>query len=174
MKSCSFFGHRNLILSEQEKEKLKGILIDLIINKNVSTFLFGSRSNFNELCFSLLYNLKQTYPYLCLIAYDCAHEDSITIEDKIRYEKIVNIENIKYYDKKIKLKSVLSAGRLAYVVRNQEMIDDSDYCCFHFKEDFIPPKTRQGKRCVLYTQPKSGTKLALDYAKKKGKEIILI
>ena len=174
MKSCSFFGHRNLILSEEEIEKLKKILIDLIENKNVRNFLFGSRSLFNGLCFSLLYKLKKKYPFLCLIAYDCAHEDSIAIDDKVKYDRMQVFQNIEYFDKKIKLNRVFSAGRLAYVVRNQEMIDNSDYCCFYFKEDYRPPKMKQSKRSILEVQPKSGTKLALDYARRKEKEIILI
>jgi len=49
-KIYSFFGHRNVVVAEELKEKLKAIIENLIVNHNVLTFLFGSRSNFDYLC----------------------------------------------------------------------------------------------------------------------------
>ena len=49
-KICSFFGHRNIVVTEELKEKVKEIIEDLIVNHNVLTFLFGSRSDFDYLC----------------------------------------------------------------------------------------------------------------------------
>ena len=49
MKSCSFIGHRKINESEELKSKLYNIVEDLILNKNVTEFLFGSRSDFDNL-----------------------------------------------------------------------------------------------------------------------------
>lgn len=45
-KICSFFGHRNVVPSEELKSKIKDKVEELINNDNVLTFLFGSRSRF--------------------------------------------------------------------------------------------------------------------------------
>ena len=62
-----------------------------------------------------------------------------------------------YYPKKI-----ISAGRAAYVERNYEMIDNSRFCIVYYDEANAP------------TTRKSGTKIALDYAIKKQKNIIIL
>ena len=51
--SC-FFGHREINETEELKLKLTEIIEKLIVKKKVDTFLFGSKSKFNNLC------LKQT------------------------------------------------------------------------------------------------------------------
>ncbi|MBQ8443844.1 MAG: hypothetical protein IJX25_00625 [Clostridia bacterium] len=54
------------------------------------------------------------------------------------------------------------------------MIDDSEYCLFYYDEDYQPEKRKSSKRSVLYYQPKSGTRLAYEYAKRKKKKVINI
>ena len=58
-KICSFFGHRNVVVTEELKEKVKSIIEDLIVNHNVLTFLFGSRSDFDYLCHLVVTELKR-------------------------------------------------------------------------------------------------------------------
>lgn len=43
---CSFFGHRTINETEELKSKLYEIVEKLIIEKQVDTFLFGSKSRF--------------------------------------------------------------------------------------------------------------------------------
>ena len=74
MKTCSFFGHRDTEQSEELKQKVKDIVERLIVEKSVDTFLFGSRSNFDELCHIVVTELKEKYPYIRRIAYLCKHE----------------------------------------------------------------------------------------------------
>ena len=62
-----------------------------------------------------------------------------------------------YYPEKI-----MNSGRASYVERNYEMIDKSDYCVVYYDELNIP------------SIRKSGTKIALDYAIKKCKNIISV
>ncbi len=56
----------------------------------------------------------------------------------------------------------MNAGKASYVERNYAMIDKSSYCVVYYDELNIP------------TARKSGTKIALDYAIKKGKNIMVI
>lgn len=57
---------------------------------------------------------------------------------------------------------MLNAGKAAYVERNCEMIDNSGACVVYYDERYTPPKKDR----------KSGTKIAYDYAMKKGVWII--
>ena len=57
---------------------------------------------------------------------------------------------------------MIDAGKAVYIERNCEMIDNSRFCVVYYDENYIP--SRKNK--------KSGTKIAYDYAVKKGKEII--
>ena len=59
-------------------------------------------------------------------------------------------------------KEIMNAGRASYVERNYEMIDSSQFCIVYYDEQSAP------------TTRKSGTKIALDYAIKKRKNVISI
>ena len=52
--TCSFFGHRKIDITEELKQKVEEVIKDLIVNHNVQIFLFGSRSNFDDLCFEIV------------------------------------------------------------------------------------------------------------------------
>ena len=56
---------------------------------------------------------------------------------------------------------VLGAGKAVYIERNYEMINKSRYCIFYYDEKCAP------------TARKSGCKLALEYAHKQHKEIMV-
>ena len=66
-KICSFFGHRKIDITKELKEKVKEIIENLIINHNVFTFLFGSRSDFDHLCHLVVTELKQKYGKILII-----------------------------------------------------------------------------------------------------------
>ena len=56
MKAC-FIGHRNIDRTETLKSKLKETVLTLI-NKGVTTFLFGSMSDFDKLSLEVVSELK--------------------------------------------------------------------------------------------------------------------
>lgn len=58
MSSCCFIGHRNAVLSNEQKIKLRQILEKLIKDNHVTQFLFGSKSAFDDICYSKLDNCK--------------------------------------------------------------------------------------------------------------------
>ena len=49
-KTCCFFGYRKIDETAELKNKLCGIIENLIVNEKVDTFLFGSKSQFDDLC----------------------------------------------------------------------------------------------------------------------------
>ena len=152
-KTCCFFGHREINETEVLKTKLMEIIEKLIVDENVDTFLFGSKSQFNSLCLELVTELKEKYPHIKRIyvraeyPYISEHYKNYLLES---YEDT-------YYPEKI-----IGSGRAAYVERNYEMINKSQYCIVYYDEANAP------------TTRKSGTKIALDYAIKKQKNIIIL
>ena len=58
MKTCCFFGHRKINETEELKSKLIELIEKLITEKKVDTFLLGSKSRFNDLCYELVTEIK--------------------------------------------------------------------------------------------------------------------
>ena len=56
--TCCFFGHRKIEDSEELRARLYKTLEKLITEENIDTFLFGSRSDFNRLCYDTVTVLK--------------------------------------------------------------------------------------------------------------------
>ena len=149
--TCCFFGHRKIVITECLVESLQNEIEKLIKEKKVKTFLFGSRSEFDDLCHKVVSELKEKYSDIVRI-YVRAEFPYINDE----YEKYLsNRYEESYYPEKIK-----GAGKASYIERNNEMIEKSEYCIFYYDEEYVPIR---GK--------KSGTKIAYEYAKKKGKKI---
>lgn len=61
--SC-FFGHRTINETAELKSKLIEIIEKLIVDEKVDTFLFGSRSDFDDLCYDIITQLKEKYPHI--------------------------------------------------------------------------------------------------------------
>ncbi|MBQ1223022.1 MAG: hypothetical protein IIX84_01920, partial [Oscillospiraceae bacterium] len=59
---CCFLGHREIRETAELKNRLSETVEKLIIHKNVDTFLFGSKSCFNELCRKTVSEIKERYP----------------------------------------------------------------------------------------------------------------
>ena len=74
MKTCSFFGHRDAPQTDELKEKVRETVERLIVEEGVDTFLFGSRSKFDELCHIVVTELKEKYSHIRRVVYLCKHE----------------------------------------------------------------------------------------------------
>ena len=151
--TACFIGHRTINETEELKSKLNEIIEKLIVDENVDTFLFGSKSRFNSLCLELVTEIKEKYPHIKRI---CVRAEYPYISEHYKNYLLESYEDT-YYPKKI-----ISAGRAAYVERNYEMIDNSRFCIVYYDEANAP------------TTRKSGTKIALNYALKKQKYIIML
>ena len=151
--ACCFIGHRTIKETEKLKSKLYEIIEKLIVEKHIDTFLFGSKSQFNSLCLELVTKIKEKYPHIKRVYVRAEYP---YISQHYKNYLLKNYEDT-YYPKKI-----MNSGRAAYVERNYEMIDNSHYCIIYYDRQSVP------------TTRKSGTKIALDYAIKKCKNIISV
>ena len=174
MKTCSFFGHRDTPQTEELKQKVRETVERLIVEEGVDTFLFGSRSKFDELCHMVVTELQKKYSHICRVAYLCKHETAClvgagtSLKQKIkdftgRDEYVGEYEEIKKSDR------VNSAGRAAYVERNQEIINISNFCVFYYNLNHLSPKRKNSKGDIGECQLKSGTQLTFDYVHKRKK-----
>lgn len=152
MYTCCFFGHRTVRITEELKNNLRCCIEELIVHRNVIDFLFGSRSEFDELCYEITSELKRKYPYI----------NRIYIRAEYPYIKEDYREYLlTYYEKTYFPKNIENAGKAVYIERNYEMINKSSYCVCYYDESYIPTKRN-----------KSGTKIAYDYAIRKGVQIM--
>lgn len=147
---CCFLGHREICETEELRAQLYASIKDLIINKKVDTFLFGSKSQFNTLCYALVTELKRGFPHIKRIYVRA--EFPVIRADYLAY--LLGHYEDTYYPEKL-----IGAGRSVYIKRNAEIIDKSNFCVFYYDEAYLP----KGR--------KSGTKIALDYAIKHKKVI---
>ena len=162
MLAC-FIGHKNIERNEELISSLEKIVVTLI-EKGVTTFLFGSKSEFDDLSWEVVTKLKEKYIHIKRIYVRAIYP----YIDK-SYEEYL----LKYYEETYFPAQLENAGKYAYIERNYEMINLSTYCIFYYNENYIPPIEESTKNNLL-PPPKrhSGTKIAYNYAIKKKKQII--
>lgn len=176
MKVC-FIGHRTVANAEQLKTRVIET-IERLIADGADTFLFGSRSDFDSLCWEVVTELQKQHPNIKRVSYNAPHETAITSKEERQQleqisSKVVGSEvHLKDYESAVDSQKSMSATQKAYIMRNQDMIDDSDVCLFYYNKDYLPPRRKQSKRHVLDYQPRSGTAIAFTYAKRKKKKTI--
>ena len=161
--TATFLGHRKIQKSDELKNRLREEIENLIVNESVETFLFGSKSEFDELCHEIVTELKDKHPDIKRIY---VRAEFPYINDDYKNYLLKSYEDT-YYPEEIE-----NAGKAVYVERNCVMIDESDFCIVYYDENYAPPKRRSHKKALSEYQPKSGTKIAYDYALKKEIKII--
>lgn len=172
-----FIGHRAMQNVEQVRVKLRETISRLIL-AGADTFLFGSRSAFDTLCWQVVTELQTQYPNTKRVSYNAPHESAITSKEERQQleqisSKLVGSEvRLKDYEAAVNSQKSINATKDTYIMRNQEMIDNSDVCVFYYNKDYLPPRRKQSKRNVFDYQPRSGTSVAYAYAKRKKKTII--
>lgn len=160
---ATFIGHRTIQNNDILSEKLKTTILELIDDKKVDTFLFGSRSAFDDLCLETVTEIKRIRPHIKRVYVRAAYP----YIDNGYETYLLGFYDLTYIPDKIE-----RAGKAAYVERNEYMIDRADVCIFYYDINYLPPiKPASGRRVFSY-RSKSGTKIAYDYALKKRKQII--
>ena len=149
-KTCCFFGHREIIETEELKKEIYDTIAKLIVNEKVEVFLFGSESRFNDLCHEIVSRVKVNYPHIKRVY---VRAEFPSISDSYKAYLLKDYEETYYPE------NITGAGRAVYVERNCEMIDNSRFCIVYCQEEYEPHKR------------KSGTKKALAYAVKKQRVI---
>ncbi|MBQ2897753.1 MAG: hypothetical protein IJE46_05485 [Clostridia bacterium] len=162
-KTCCIFGHRKVAGKEELKVRLSGIFENLIVNENVCTFLFGSRSEFDDLCRDILAAKKEKYPHIQRVY---VRGEYPYIDDDYENYLLERCEKT-YFPQR-----AINAGKAVYIERNYEMIDNADICIVYFKNNYLPIRWKNGKRDLFDYQPKSGTGIAYKYAIRKNRFII--
>lgn len=161
--TCCFIGHRKINQTDELKSKLYSEIEKLIINKHVNTFLFGSKSQFDDLCHKTVTQLQEKYPFIKRIY---VRAEFPYIDNKyLKY--LLERYEYTYYPK-----NIIHAGKAVYVERNYEIINNSAYCICYYDENYVPSKRKLGKTASSCYQPKSGTSIAYNYAVKKKLFII--
>ena len=147
-KICCFLGQRRIEETEELKQRLYLIIENFILKEKVATFLFGSKSQFNRLCYEQVTKIKAIYPHIKRVY---VRAEFLEIDDSYKAYLHENYEDTYYPE------CVIGAGKAVYLKRNCEMINKSDFCVFYYDEDYLPRNR------------KSGTKLAFEYAFRKNK-----
>ena len=153
-KGCCFLGHRKIDITCEMRKKLHNIVEKMIVNDNIDTFFFGSKSEFDEFCYDVVSNLKIKYPHIKRIY---VRAQFPVISDDYRDYLLQTYEHTYYPE------NIINSGKASYVERNFEMINRSKICIMYFDKNYN--SSYKGK---------SGTKIAYDYAFKRGKRIINI
>ena len=122
-KSCSVFGHSKIKITKELENYLKSTFEMLITQENVKYFYFGGFGEFDDLCHSIITELKtkhlEIYRIFCLS--DPRHQ---RLSKRPKWLKDEDYEEITYLD----LNFDYWYSRIYY--RNCEIIDHSDYCVF--------------------------------------------
>lgn len=165
MKTCSFFGHRDTPQTEELERKVRETVERLIVEEGVDTFLFGSRSSFNELCHIVVTELKVKHPHIRRIAHLCRHEAACLVGEGAKIKQQIKRltgrdEYVNEYEDIKKSDRVNSAGRVSYAERNQWMVDESDITFIHIEKGY----------CIK--NKNSGTALIYRYAKSRKRIIV--
>ncbi|MFI3165067.1 MAG: hypothetical protein R3Y45_02185 [Bacillota bacterium] len=141
IKSCSFFGHRDIENSLQLQSEIEQTIIDLILNKNVGIFYFGGFGDFDILCHTTVRKIMKQFPYLKCIF--CATDDKHI--KKLKKYKMINFEE---YDQIISFPLEFDYWYTRIYYRNCEIIKQSDYTVFYIRN-----KENSGAyKCYKYAQ----------------------
>lgn len=149
--TCCFTGHRDCADNSDIREKLMSVITKLITIKDVKYFGTGGALGFDTIASLCVLELKKRYSHIKLIlVLPCPEQDKYwSYNDKEVYESIK-----KMADKIVYVSDRYTKGCMHK--RNRYLVDNSSYCVAY---------------CV---KNRGGTYYTLNYAERKGLEIIRI
>ena len=164
-KTACFIGHRDVLINDKEKNILLSIIKNLIEKEGVYTYIFGSKSMFDNVCHEIISLLQNQYENIKRVVYTCKNEYAVKCKEVSKIEKLLKSiaksnKRIKAYEEERNYKNKYKTRKESYIKRNEAMIEESDICIFYYKKEYKPAFSN------------SGTALAYTYATKKGKTII--
>ena len=146
-----FIGHRKIDKSKNLEDKLLSE-IEKLICSGVNTFLFGSKSEFDTLCYNVVTTLKEKYPDIVRVKFNTSSEVGLESEREAhKFERKLSDffgedVSIKTFEENVLSKKSLRAKRGAYIERNKEIIDASDFCIFYYDKNYLPPTKKTLKK----------------------------
>ncbi len=161
--TCCFFGHRKIKDTVRLRARLLSVIEGLLTEEGTDTFLFGSKSEFNSLCHEIVTDLKEKHPHIKRVFVRAEYP---FIGEKYREYILKDYEDTYFPE------YMINAGKAAYVERNLEMIDKSGICVVYYNPDYELPYRKEGQFELSRRLPKSGTKIAYEYAVRKKAVII--
>lgn len=144
-------GHRKFKITCDLLIDLNNLLYELIADRDIKHFIFGSNSKFDALCFMEILKFKYEVKDLYL--------ENIRAENEFP-DPITNFFLKQKYNKS-EYPPELHNARVKYVARNKIMIDRCDILVTYYNENYVTERGGKG-----------GTSIAVEYAKKKNKQII--
>ena len=162
MQTC-FIGHRKIQKSQELISSLEKTILELINERGVKTFLFGSMSEFDSLSWEIVTKIKEKYSFIKRVYVRSAYQ---YIDES--YEKYL----LEFYEETYFPPRIENARKYSYVERNCEMIDKSSFCVFYYNENYTVPLSQTKSKSLSQFKRNSGTKVAYEYAIKKNKTII--
>lgn len=150
--NVAFIGHRKIENSDALRERTKNTVETLIVNEGADTFIFGSKSEFDSLCYDIVTELRNKYKNIkrIYIRADCEYIDEY-------YLKYLH----EYYEETYYPIRVRGAGVLSYIKRNEAIIDMCETLITYYNNAYMP-----------HTKTRSGTGLAVSRAYSMKKRII--
>ena len=147
IKICSFFGHKDTEISTELYARTKEQILRAI-ELGCRTFYFGGYSSFDELCYTIVTQIKNEQPQLQIKRIYC-----VAMEKYLR--KRVRYFTPESYDEIIYLMPSFEGWYKSIYFRNCAMIDASDFVIFYAEE-----------------RESSGAYKAYKYAKSKKKATV--
>ena len=173
IRSCSLFGH-NVIKDEIAlKHSLHMAIENLVTRHDVYNYLFGTRSAFYNICHEVLLELKQKYPQIKMTIFLCEKENAYYLDEVDAQKELLNNlfrkeMNVLGFDHIIKVEKTKYARKVSYIVRNQAIVDATQFCLLYYREE-LSTKLCMGSNLMTLRQKESGTKIIMEYSKKKDK-----
>ena len=142
---------KNYTYFSKLKNIIKEVLVTFIEKEYVTHFINGLAIGSDQLCASVVIELKKDYKITLEAAIPCFNQDMYwNDEDKINYQKILSLCDTKNY---------ITAGNYTKIcmhIRNRYMVDNSDIVI------------------AIWNGKSGGTEKTVKYAKTKKKPIIII
>ena len=163
----SVIGHRKAPEGPELVVRIYETLFDLIVNQGVDTFYFGSKSRFDTFCFEAVMELRHSYPHVKTVYVRANYE---------HIEKSYEDYLLESYDETYYPDTVRDSHELCYVIRDAALVEVCDvlltYCATNYEPPRKTPKNKMMAPVETAKKPKSGTQMAVLFAKKRKKRII--
>ena len=163
----AIIGHRKVKNTEVVMWRICETVFDLIVNQGAQIFYFGSRSEFDRLCYAAVSDLQKLYPHVRRVYVRATYE---------HVEKFYEDYLLEGYEETYYPDSVRGSNELCYVTRNVAMIEACDVLLTYCDPNYEPPRKRTNDKMLapidVNKKPKSGTRVAVAFAKKRKKRII--